>query len=242
MPHPCHTRVFCFNPRSRVGSDMLIHFVSFISLVSIHAPAWGATSTTPIKLSAENSFNPRSRVGSDIFLSPQASCAASFNPRSRVGSDNSLEHLFRLKPKFQSTLPRGERRPMLFIETHAEAVSIHAPAWGATGFNDGTCEVDDVSIHAPAWGATFKGCGCHCADLVSIHAPAWGATTEGMSYFDKEAVSIHAPAWGATGKFKGISAEQKFQSTLPRGERLPLLLQRPVLEGFQSTLPRGERL
>ena len=109
---------------------------------------------------------------------------------------------------------------MLFIETHAEAVSIHAPAWGATGFNDGTCEGDDVSSHAPAW----------------------GATTEGMSYFDKEAVSIHAPAWGATGKFKGISAEQKFQSTLPRGERLPLLLQRPVLEGFQSTLPRGERL
>ena len=34
---------------------------------------------------------------------------------------------------------------------------------------------------------------------------------------------------------------QKFQSTLPRGERLPTQLHRTQHDRFQSTLPRGER-
>ena len=100
--------------------------------------------------------------------------------------------------KFQSTHPRGVRRGQAFRSGLPHAVSIHAPAWGATVcnyvanvrivcFNPRTrvgCDrvvlsflpVEVVSIHAPAWGATrgwekSKGC---C--LVSIHAPAWGAT------------------------------------------------------------------
>ena len=35
---------------------------------------------------------------------------------------------------------------------------------------------DAVSIHAPAWGATFKVLFYHLDFIVSIHAPAWGAT------------------------------------------------------------------
>jgi len=34
------------------------------------------------------------------------------------------------------------------------AVSIHAPAWGATACRTAEQEGKDVSIHAPAWGAT----------------------------------------------------------------------------------------
>jgi len=41
-------------------------------------------------------------------------------------------------------------------QQQSHKVSIHAPAWGATG--DGVLEahVGDVSIHTPAWGATPK--------------------------------------------------------------------------------------
>ena len=37
---------------------------------------------------------------------------------------------------------------------HYETVSIHAPAWGATGSAYNRTKHLDVSIHAPAWGAT----------------------------------------------------------------------------------------
>ena len=100
--------------------------------VSIHVPAWGATteflamrlptmfqSTLPrgerpdvpnAPLMARVSFNPRSRVGSDGAKQYNPSRRGSFNPRSRVGSDirEQAEEIGRLR------------------------VSIHAPAWGAT--------------------------------------------------------------------------------------------------------------
>ena len=57
------------------------------------------------------------------------------------------------------------------------AVSIHAPAWGATLFLSGSiCGPGNVSIHAPAWGATLQPHIKAIRSLVSIHAPAWGAT------------------------------------------------------------------
>ena len=83
------------------------------------------------------------------------------------------------KKVFQFTLPRGERPLFGAHKSASSAVSIHAPAWGATnkyqwavkdmefqftlprgerrdnaGHRDGRM---DVSIHAPAWGATPAG-------------------------------------------------------------------------------------
>ena len=40
---------WCFNPRARVGRDGLKEKYSLHSLVSIHAPAWGATRTQLIR-------------------------------------------------------------------------------------------------------------------------------------------------------------------------------------------------
>ena len=79
----------CFNPRTRVGCDFLKLNLSIYNIVSIHAPAWGATqfiglydcdgkvsihapawgatrTSRPLK-SARSSFNPRTRVGCDFF-------------------------------------------------------------------------------------------------------------------------------------------------------------------------------
>ena len=81
------------------------------SEISIHAPARGATySPHEIKERLQINFNPRSREGSDTIRSLFPSFCCHFNPRSREGSDRRSPCLFRTRSRFQSTLPRGERR------------------------------------------------------------------------------------------------------------------------------------
>jgi len=79
-------------------------------IVSIHAPAWGATESGKCTEKTKTSFNPRARMGRDF-----------------------------------SDIVDGE------IENN---VSIHAPAWGATASSPLHLSGCFVSIHAPAWGAT----------------------------------------------------------------------------------------
>ena len=55
-----------------------------------------------------------------------------FNPRSREGSDNLYCRNDAGKNKFQSTLPRGERRFIIALVIIPDMISIHAPARGAT--------------------------------------------------------------------------------------------------------------
>ena len=100
-----------FNPRSREGSDEIPPPTrGNATLVSIHAPAKGATSGTVKIADAEQEFQStlprRERPDQDVFWY-QINC---FNPRSREGSD-----AFRT----------------MRILLHS-SVSIHAPAKGAT--------------------------------------------------------------------------------------------------------------
>src|SRR5690606_29960809 len=81
----------------------------------------------------------------------------SFNPRARVGRDFGSDTSGGLPARFQSTRPRGARRRTGVLGGPSRAVSIHAPAWGATRRVQRFIGGDPVSIHAPAWGAT-AGC------------------------------------------------------------------------------------
>ena len=55
-------------------------------------------------------------------------------------------------------------------------------------------------------------------------------------------ISIHVPSWGTTLKpFCTARFAIAFQSTFPRGERLPMPSISWILLLFQSTFPRGER-
>ena len=99
--------------------------------ISILAPTRGATASSCASSCASPYFNPRSHEGSDISGRFAFTSAADFNPRSHEGSDERLPHTLRiiqisiLAPtrgatpsgrqsdfgyKFQSSLPRGERR------------------------------------------------------------------------------------------------------------------------------------
>ena len=144
--------------------------------------------------------------------------------------------------RFQSTPPRGGRRAAASADRGGQCVSIHAPAWGATGFDFHGLRHHDVSIHAPAWGATRHGCPFIRQPNVSIHAPAWGATSPLLSSLPYPGVSIHAPAWGATKHSASCSWRRKSFNPRPRvgGDATPTA--RVVMyEKFQSTPPRGGR-
>ncbi len=78
-------------------------------------------------------FNPRSRAGSDLLFCHLSGDNISFNPRSRAGSDAGMNCSLPWYSRFQSTLPRGERRDDPRLHSLAVGqVSIHAPARGAT--------------------------------------------------------------------------------------------------------------
>ena len=105
-------RHFCFNPRSRTGSDLddTWHHRS-TCMVSIHAPARGATIGRLIMTADDIVFQSTlphgERPRMSVIRCASDSC---FNPRSRTGSDSTDAHL-------------------VIAGLH---VSIHAPARGAT--------------------------------------------------------------------------------------------------------------
>ena len=77
-----------FNPRSRMGSDLIRLQPLVIRVgISIHAPAWGATSgltwtigLNPFQYTLPHGERPAPRSGCPP-------CSGYFNPRSRMGSD-----------------------------------------------------------------------------------------------------------------------------------------------------------
>ena len=77
-----------------------------------------------------------------------------FNPRTREGCDQKI------------------------LEVGADSIiSIHAPAKGATEYENNNAKTTEISIHAPAKGATNAKSGNRGVILISIHAPAKGATS-----------------------------------------------------------------
>ena len=100
--------------------------------ISIHAPARGATVLAIQEFFHDFYFNPRSREGSDDKVAQSNDISSDFNPRSREGSDASFLMASASARKFQSTLPRGERRKSLGMTLDNFGISIHAPARGAT--------------------------------------------------------------------------------------------------------------
>ena len=127
----------------------------------------------------------------------------------------------RRRSLFQSTPPHGGRRRRALRACPALAVSIHAPAWGATaaaagyqatrqlfqstpphggrpGRSTGLSELSAVSIHAPAWGATRPRSRDRRGDDCFDPRPRMGGDARHRVTDRDRKVSIHAPAWGAT--------------------------------------------
>ncbi len=143
--------------------------------VSIHAPAWGATQGSTYKLRFTYRFQSTRPHGARPYslqaLPVRSTC---FNPRARMGRDGC--HL---------------------CGVGCMGVSIHAPAWGATGETDNFFTWPSFNPRARMGRDFVLLCGVDRLP-VSIHAPAWGATVPVVVWLRHQDVSIHAPAWGAT--------------------------------------------
>ena len=143
---------FYFNPRSREGSDKFYRKTAKLKIISIHAPARGATlmiNENALSLIFQSTL-PRGERRSAWHT---FNAVGNFNPRSREGSDSTFLKM----------------RTLVLI-------SIHAPARGATTTNIHSTTAFNISIHAPARGATGSLTAPQKAMLISIHAPARGAT------------------------------------------------------------------
>ena len=147
-----------------------------------------------------------------------------FYPRARGGRDRPVSPYTMASWRFLSTRPRGARPDGWGYDAVTYAVSIHAPAGGATarsrmgiitlsrfyprarGGRDRVGVGDDadaagVSIHAPAGGATFLvSLFFFCVNMFLSTRPR-GARPAGELFNSPHLlVSIHAPAGGATSR------------------------------------------
>ena len=152
--HPdSQAKIDRFNPRPRTGGDQKVAAQEAARLVSIHAPARGATPAYA-GIRTGGSFNPRPRTGGDkklFALTPEPpfqstpphggrhnDCAAAtkttgFNPRPRTGGDrvsaqrHKKWHCFNPRPRTGGDFD--------YLAAMVKSlVSIHAPARGATFF------------------------------------------------------------------------------------------------------------
>ena len=119
-------------------------------------------------------------------------------------------------------------------------VSIHAPARGATAFNNGALHMICFNPRARAGRDKGKSLFFTDADLFQSTRPR-GARHKLAINSAKLLVSIHAPARGATGLVFGRLTRQTFQSTRPRGARQVGDSIFIAESEFQSTRPRGAR-
>ena len=144
----------CFNPRSRTGSDRRMGPLFSASVVSIHAPARGATRQrhiTQILLQFQSTLPHGERHTDQMNIWD----TTSFNPRSRTGSDTGFRSLKIQAGLFQSTLPHGERRTFL-VMTWFDSYGFN-PRSRTGSDSPHNCyreKYPHVSIHAPARGAT----------------------------------------------------------------------------------------
>ena len=245
-----------FNPRARGGRDVYdgseVAIYVFQSTrprgarpdadvsveeinVSIHAPAGGATGI-PAARNQSACFNPRARGGRDYRVLISAAVRA-----------------------FQSTRPRGARRRRIQTGLGC-AVSIHAPAGGATVLCISLARLSLFQSTRPR-GARLGPVIRSNPDLVSIHAPAGGATRpvlismwftafqstrprgarpHSVVLIGSSDVSIHAPAGGATSRRSAMKGCLSFNPRA-RGGRDKMSSLRTFTNLFQSTRPRGAR-
>ena len=143
-------------------------------IISIHAPAKGATLLNRAMHLFRFYFNPRSREGSDAH-GCDACCAVIISIHA---------------PAKGATICKNDLDTLVHI-------SIHAPAKGATSDILAIRSDQVISIHAPAKGATYSRTFSFPSSLFQSTLPR-RERQKGVVTVAIVAISIHAPAKGAT--------------------------------------------
>ena len=187
-----------FNPRTHVGCDLVKERADRASVISIHAPTWGATNSRlsghlnhTISIHAPTWGATRSEISSFDLLRFQSThprgvrpaedwdkifLLSNFNPRTHVGCDPQRGHPPPYLLKFQSTHPRGVRLyPLNSGVVGKEFQSTHPRGVRPRSKNMSWLMTIFQSTH-PRGVRRFVDLNECLANGISIHAPTWGAT------------------------------------------------------------------
>ena len=190
------------------------------SIVSIHAPTQGATTSPNGRRRSTQRFNPRTHAGCDHRSAARCHCGRGvsihaptqgatrvsaslchrgcFNPRTHAGCDDQPQ-LFRAQSAVSIHAPtQGATFPRVVPESLAQFQSTH-PRRVRRLLGGRQVRVHRVSIHAPTQGATSSTCGSHRSESSfnpRTHAGCDSAVRPVFRVGD--VVSIHAPTQGAT--------------------------------------------
>ena len=144
-------------------------------MISIHAPARGATTTRRSARPVTPHFNPRSREGSDMQRRSCCVFSGYFNPRSREGSDCESRDNTILFQDFNPRSREGSDLKVIGLISIFK-ISIHAPARGATNRTESTLTGSSFQSTLPRGERRLSSGIGYFAMYISIHAPARGAT------------------------------------------------------------------
>ena len=186
--------------------------------ISIRAPARGATTVSVCAEFSGSNFNPRSREGSDIDWVSNPLCNAISIRTPARGATRTWTRLPRLC-RFQSALPRGERRGDKSLRLCSCDISIRAPARGATSSHKRHVAGSRFQSALP------RGERHNMVGYCQSHRDFNPRSREGSD--DGTQLSVRYGCY-----FNPRSREGSDQSHKPRTA---------ILQAFQSALPRGER-
>ncbi len=210
-------------------------------LISIHAPARGATYTPTNTAKGFFKFQSTLPQGERQHFALKLYECDNFNPRSRKGSDHLLLIVLYWINIFQSTLPQGERRISTFAFGDGYSFQSTLPQGERR-------RVDIFSARCKLFQSTLpQGERLHLHNFYQLPHYFNPRSRKGSDERRRNKdlvqmyISIHAPARGATLSPVLVRAKDIFQSTLPQGERREFLEVPEGGELFQSTLPQGER-
>ena len=224
-----------------MGGDVSLDLVGGLDLISIHAPAWGATVDQQLVAPSMHDFNSRPRVGGDtpaLHSQPTAHIsihAPAWGATRRCTSSSVCLILFQFTP------PRGGRpaestthlakshfnsRPRVGGDLRAwpppstyDAFQFTPPRGGRLDGGLSTCILAQFQFTPPRGGRRPSGRrgGGHAGHFNS--RPRVGGDEVSLYTGLRIDISIHAPAWGATEADAQIRSVTLFQFTPPRGGR-----------------------
>ena len=166
--------------------------------ISIHAPAWGATSAL-------------GQLSAYVRISIHA---PAWGATARRAGWRIVRLISIHAPAWGAT-PRKPPRPI-----QLKHISIHAPAWGAT--HNGTRATPASPNFNPRSRMGSDATSHFLRDMTGYFNPRSRMGSDRYTkvrYIMPIHISIHAPAWGATRALVVQLCSRTFQSTLPHGER-----------------------
>ena len=147
-----------FNPRALVGRDGRSRAACLDDRLFQSTRPCGARQLRRHTVPRQLYFNPRALVGRDIWVNGKRKAFRGFQSTRPCGARRStLQCQSWPGQDFNPRALVGRDLILDVIEIIPCTISIHAPLWGATRFDQQLDLFGGISIHAPLWGATPAG-------------------------------------------------------------------------------------